>query len=120
MKKLFNLMNKIIINTKEFLVNGNNIVVENINNSTVSISVDGKHIQTVTSNEVVIKFEGDLANLSSTSAVVNGNVMSNVKTTNLKVGGSITGNVNSTNVKVENDIIGDVSGVNIKASRIKN
>lgn len=62
--------NTIIINGKSHVVSGNNITINN-----GKIIVDGEIIEEGLSGIVEVKFEGDLANVRSSSSItVNGNV----------------------------------------------
>lgn len=94
--------NNIVINGKSFNVKGNNVSI--INNK---VYVDGKQVDTgELSGEVVIKFEGDLANLQSDGGVtVNGNVHGDV---------DAKGSVNCGNVEGDVDAGGSINCGNVK------
>ncbi len=92
------LMNKITINGITKLVSGNNIRVEDVNNSKVVIKVDGLVVFESKSQDLNIKFEGDLANLNATHVSVSGNVHGNVDGTHVNIAGDVMGNVDGTHV----------------------
>lgn len=97
-------MNKITINGITKLVSGKNIRVDNVNNSKVVIKVDGLVVFESESQDLNIKFEGDLANLNATHVSVSGNVH---------------GNVDGTHINIAGDVMGDVDGTHVTAREIK-
>ena len=117
-KFLKKIMNKIIVNGKEYSVKGKNIVTKNISNSTVRITVDGVTVVDINGTKpIVIKFEGDLASLSASQAEVYGDVNGNVDTTHLTAK-NITGNVKSVHVNLDGNIKGDVNSTHVNANSI--
>ena len=103
-------MNTITINGTTIRVQGNNVVVSNR-----QVIVDGKVVYDNTQspgNEVTVKWEGDLAKLNCTDAVIYGDIQGNVDSTNLTCQ-SIGGDVTATNVTCKGDIQGRVNAVNV-------
>jgi len=111
---LFN-MNKITINGQAFNVDGNNVTVKSINCRS-KITVNGVVIADNLEGDVIIKWEGDLANLDCVNAEISGNVNGKVDATNITCN-NITGDVNSTSIEC-NDIKGDINSTSVECSNI--
>lgn len=110
------LMNKITINGITKLVSGNNIRVEDVNNSKVVIKVDGLVVFESKSQDLNIKFEGDLANLNATHVSVSGNVHGNVDGTHVNIAGDVMGNVDGTHVTAK-QIKGTVDAIHVNMKK---
>lgn len=106
-------MNKITINGESFDVSGKDIVVKRN-----TVIVNGKVIKDDLSGTVKIEFQGDLASLDCTNAVINGNVQGNVDGANVTVNGNVRGNVDGTSIKCC-DVGGDVDGTSVSCGNIK-
>lgn len=106
-------MNIITVNGKTVNVgDSKNIVVKN-----GICYVDGRPVAKDLVGEVTIRFEGNVANLNCTNAVINGNVLGNVDCTSATITGNVTGDVDCTSVKC-NDIQGDVDATSVNANII--
>lgn len=106
-------MNTIKINGESFKVDGKNIIV-----GRNSIQVNGDVIKDNLSGTIKIEFEGDLANLDCTTAVVNGNVHGDVDGTTITVNGNVSGDLDGTTIKC-GDVGGDVDATTITCRKIK-
>jgi len=115
-KLLKKLMNKITINGITKSVSGNNIKVEDINNSKVVIKVDGITVFESESRSLVVKIEGDLANLNATHVNVFGNVHGNVDGTNINISGNVMGDVDGTHITAK-EIKGNVDAINVNVKK---
>ena len=100
-------LNRLFVNGKLHQVKGNNVTIVN-----GSMFVDGDLVESGLSGTVIVKWEGDIANVSGTNIVVNGNVNGHVDGTNITCN-NIGGNVDATNVKC-NEIKGDVDATTVK------
>jgi hypothetical protein len=100
--KIETVMNKIIINGEEHSVEGRNIAVTTVDNKT-TITVNNKVVQTVNNNNVVIRFEGDLATLDCHNVEVHGNIIGDVDAHNIKC----------------NDIFGEVDAHNVSCRKVR-
>jgi hypothetical protein len=105
--KLKRLMNIITINGTRYEVQGKDI---NVRKS--SVYVNGTQVVTDLSGTVKIEFQGDLANLDCTSAIINGNVRGDVDCTSAIITGDVGGSVDATTVKCGN-VGGDVDGTTV-------
>lgn len=106
-------MNKLIVNDKIFEVNGKSISVDKN-----KIYVDGDLITKVDKDEVIIKFEGDLANLQAEEVVVNGNIIGDIDCVSIKVLGDINGDIDSNNTVINGDIMGNIESHVIKINGV--
>jgi len=106
-------MNKIIIDNKSYDVKGRNIVVRN-----GKVIVDGEVIKDGLSGTVKIEFQGDLASLDCTTAVVNGNVKGDVDGTTITINGNVQGSVDGTTIKC-GDVGGDVDGTTVNCGNVR-
>lgn len=107
-----NYMNKIFIDSTSYDVKGNNVTIKN-----GEVIVDGIVIKDGLSGIVKIEFQGDLANLDCTTAVVNGNVQGDVDGATITINGNVQGDVNGTTIMC-GDIGGDVDGTTINCGNI--
>lgn len=108
-----NNMNKIVINGESFQVQGRNITING-----EKICVDGELVKDGLKETVKIEFQGDLANLHCTAAVINGNVNGDVDGTTINVTGNVGGDVDGTTINC-GDVGGDVDGTTITCGKIK-
>lgn len=108
-----NYMNKIKINGESHNVKGRNIVVRN-----GKVIVDGELVKDGLSGTVKIEFEGDLATLDCTTAVVNGNVKGDVDGTSITVNGNVGGSLDGTTIKC-GDVGGDVDGTTVSCGNVQ-
>jgi hypothetical protein len=106
-------MNIITINGERHDVEGNNIVVRK-----GKVLVNGKVIKDNLTDTVKIEFQGDLASLDCTQAIVNGNVHGDVDGTTITVNGDVSGNVDGTTIKC-GDVAGDVDGTTVTCGKVK-
>jgi hypothetical protein len=106
-------MNIIKINGERYDVEGKNIVVRR-----GKVLVNGKVIKDGLTDTVKIEFEGDLAYLDCTSAVINGDVHGDVDGTTITVTGDISGNIDGTTIKC-GDVSGDVDGYTVTCGKVK-
>ena len=106
-------MNIITINGESHDVEGNNIVVRR-----GKVLVDGKVIKDGLTGTVKIQFEGDLAYLDCTSAIVNGTVHGDVDCTSVIVNGDVSGDIDGTTIKC-GDVGGDVDGTTVTCGKVK-
>jgi len=107
------LMNIIRINGESHDVEGNNIVVRR-----GKVLVDGKVIKDGLTGTVKIEFEGDIAYLDCTQAVVNGDVHGDIDCASAIVNGDISGDVDCTTIKC-GDVGGDVDGTTVTCGKVK-
>lgn len=112
-KSLKKTLNKITINDETFEVQGKSIVVKNN-----SVYVNGKLIKDKLSDDIHVKFEGDLASLDCSTATINGNVQGDVDGTTINVQGSVGGDVDGTTVNCGN-VKGDVDGTTVNCGDVK-
>ena len=110
-KKL--VMNKIKINGESHDVEGDNIVVRR-----GKVLVNGKVIKDGLTGTVKIEFEGELAHLDCTTAVVNGSVHGDVDCSTITVNGDVSGDVDCTTIKC-GDVGGDVDATTVTCGKIK-
>ena len=110
-KRMFEKLNKLIVNLKEYLVEGTNVKVENVNNSNVTITVNGKTVVSGLSGNVHITWEGPLANLDCNSCTINGDVKGNVDANSVKCG-NVGGNVDGNSVTC-GDVKGKIDAVSV-------
>lgn len=113
-------MNIITICGRTYSVEGNKIVVKNSPKKHPElgnyVKVNDVIIESnIKERDIKITFEGDLASLDCTSAVINGNVHGDVDCTSLKCG-DIGGDVDATTVNCGN-VQGDIDATTVK--RIK-
>jgi len=106
-------MNIITINGESHDVEGNNVVVRR-----GKVLVNGKVIKDNLSGTVKIEWEGDLASLDCTQAVVNGNVHGDVDGTTITVSGDVSGDVDGTTIKC-GDVAGDVDATTVTCGKVK-
>ena len=106
-------MNIITINGESHDVEGNNVVVRR-----GKVLVNGKVIKDGLTGTVKIEWQGDLAYLDCTSAVVNGNVLGDVDCTSITVNGEVAGDIDGTNIKC-GDVGGDVDGTSVTCGKVK-
>jgi len=100
--------NNMIINGKRYdNIQGNNVCING-----GQIIVDGKVICDDNTGEVVIKWEGDVANLDCSNADIYGNVTGDVDGTNIDINGDVGGSVDGTNITC-GKVNGNVKGMNI-------
>lgn len=114
---MINKIGEIFLKAKNFIkINtdihfGQNIVMENINGSTVSITIDGKNVYTDSSSakiDLTINSDVDSIQLTSGSVKVNGSVK-NVKTTSGDIEcGDVSGDASS--------VSGDIKALNISGN----
>lgn len=107
------IMNIITINGESHDVEGDNVVVRR-----GKVLVNGKVIKDGLTGTVKIEFEGDLAHLDCTSAVVNGDVHGDVDGTTLTVNGDVSGDLDGTTIKC-GDVGGDVDGTTVTCGKVK-
>ena len=97
-------MNKMIINGKVFIVEGNNISVGN-----GCVIVDGKVVQSELSGIVKVQFEGDLASLKSDCSIeVHGDIKGNTKSGGSMTCRNIEGNVSTGGSVHCGNVVGDI------------
>jgi len=106
-------MNKIIINGTSYDVKGRNINVRNNR-----VFVDNQLVVEGMSGTLKIEFEGDLASLDCTSAVVNGNVHGNIDSATITVNGDVAGDLDGTSIKCGN-VGGDVDSTSVTCGKVK-
>ena len=106
-------MNIITINGESHDVEGNNVVVRR-----GKVLVDGKVIKDGLSGTVKIEFEGDLAYLDCTHAVINGDVHGDVDGTTITVNGDVSGDIDATTIKC-GEVGGDVDGTTVTCGKVK-
>jgi len=106
-------MNIITINGERHDVEGNNIVVRR-----GKVLVNGKVIKDGLTDTVKIEFEGDLAYLDCTNAVINGDVHGDVDCTSVVVNGDVSGDIDGTTIKC-GDVGGDVDGTTVTCGKVK-
>jgi hypothetical protein len=108
-------MNILTINGKTYSVEGGKIVVrQNQGHGNGSyVKVNNVIIENnIQSDNIVVTFQGDLASLDCTSAVINGNIQGNVNATSVKCG-DVSGDIEGTNVKCGN-VLGKIDAVNVQ------
>ena len=106
-------MNIITINGERHDVEGNNVVVRR-----GKVLVNGKVIKDGLTGTVKIEFEGELAHLDCTSAVINGDVHGDIDCTTITVNGDVSGDVDGTTIKC-GDVGGDVDGTTVTCGKVK-
>ena len=106
-------MNKITINGESHDVEGTNVVVRR-----GKVLVNGKVIKDGLTGTVKVEWEGDLASLDCTQAVVNGNVHGDVDGATITVNGEVAGDIDGTSVKC-GDVGGDVDGTSVTCGKVK-
>jgi len=107
------LMNIITINGETHDVEGNNVVVRR-----GKVLVNGKVIKDGLTGTVKIEFEGELAHLDCTQAIVNGDVHGDIDCTTITVNGDVSGDVDGTTIKC-GDVGGDVDGTTVTCGKVK-
>lgn len=107
------LMNILKINGESHDVEGNNVVVRR-----GKVLVNGKVIKDDLSGTVKIEWEGDLASLDCTQAVVNGDVHGDVDGVTISVNGDVSGDLDGTTIKC-GDVAGDVDGTTVTCGKVK-
>lgn len=111
-------MNTVIINGKTYNVSGNNISVQNISGKGNKVIINGVTIvDGLEGNEVTVKWEGDLANLNCTSAIINGDVNGDVDTQSLTCKNITAKKVESQSIDCA-DIYGDVDSQSVTCNNV--
>jgi hypothetical protein len=106
-------MNKLIVNGTEYLVKGRNISVRQ-----KSVFVDRLCVVDGLSGTVKIEFQGDLAYLDCTDAVINGDVNGDIDGTTITVNGDVAGDIDCTSIKCK-DVGGDVDGTTVTCGKVR-
>ena len=106
-------MNIITINGKTYSVEGRKIIVKQNKTNGNYVKVDNVIVENnIVENGITVTFEGDLASLDCTSAVINGNIKGNVNATSVRCG-DVGGDIDATSVKCEN-VSGKIDAVSVK------